>query len=50
MSVGFSDLAEQALALENAAREEDWDFIHANHDSFIDEYRMAVSAIEKVFH
>ena len=49
LSVGFSDLAEQALALENAAREEDWDFIHANHDSFIDEYRMAVSAIEKVF-
>ena len=49
LSVGFSELAEQALALENAAREEDWDFIRANHASFIDEYRMAVSAIKKVF-
>ena len=49
MNVGFSELAEQALALENAAREEDWDFIRVNHDSFIEEYRMAVSAINKVF-
>ena len=49
LNVGFSELARQALALENAAREEDWDFIHANHDSFIDEYRMAVSSINKVF-
>ena len=49
MVVGFSGLAEQALALENAAREEDWDFICANHDSFIDEYRTAVSAIKKAF-
>ena len=49
LSVGFSGLAEQALALENAAREEDWDFIRANHDSFIDEYRLAVDAIKKVF-
>ena len=46
-SVGLSELAEQALALENAAGEEDWDFIHTNHDSFIDEYRVAVSAIKK---
>ena len=49
LSVGFSELAEQALALENAAREEDWDFIRANHASFIGEYRMAVSTIKKVF-
>ena len=49
MSVGFSELAEQALALENAAREEDWDYIRENHASFVDEYRMAVSAIKKVF-
>ncbi|MCH5272751.1 MAG: response regulator, partial [Lachnospiraceae bacterium] len=49
LSVGFSGLAEQALALENAAREENWDFICANHASFIDEYRLAVSAIKKVF-
>ena len=49
LSVGFSELAEQALALENAAREEDWDFIHANHASFIDEYRTATDAIKKAF-
>ena len=49
LSVGFSELAEQALALENAAREEDWDFIRANHTSLIDEYRVAASALKKVF-
>ena len=49
LSVGFSQLAAQALALENAAREEDWDFIHANHASFMDEYRLAVDAIRKTF-
>ena len=49
LSVGFSSLAEQALALENAAREEDWDFIRANHASFIDEYQMAASVIKQVF-
>ncbi|MCH5255544.1 MAG: response regulator, partial [Lachnospiraceae bacterium] len=49
MSVGFSELAEQALALENAAREEDWDYIRENHASFVDEYRLAVGAIKKVF-
>ena len=49
LSVGFSELAEQALALENAAREENWDFICANHAAFMDEYRMAVDAIKKVF-
>ena len=47
--VGFSKLAAQALDLEKAAREEDWDFIRANHASFIDEYRMAVDAIKKAF-
>ena len=49
LSVGFSGLAEQAFALENAAREEDWDFIRANHASLIDEYRIAASAIKKAF-
>ena len=49
LSVGFSELAEQALALENAAREENWDYICANHAAFMDEYRMAVDAIKKVF-
>ena len=47
--VGFPKLAEQALALENAARGEDWDFICANHASFMDEYQMAVDAIKKAF-
>ncbi len=50
LSVGFSELAEQALALENAAREENWDFIRASHDAFLDEYGLAVSAIKKAFH
>ena len=49
LSVGFSGLADQALALENAAREEDWDFICANHASLLDEYQIAVSAIKKAF-
>ena len=49
MVVGFARLATQALALENAAREEDWGFIGANHASFVDEYRMAVDAIKKAF-
>lgn len=50
LSVGFTQLAEQALALENAARTEDWDFIYANHDPFISEYRLAISSIKKAFH
>ena len=49
LSVGFSELAARALALENAAREEDWDFILANHASFLDEYRLAVAAIREAF-
>ncbi len=47
LSIGFSELAAQALALENAAREENWDFIRANHTAFLDEYQLAVSAIKK---
>lgn len=50
LSVGFIRLAEQALALEHAAREQDWDFICANHASFIEEYRLAVDAIREAFH
>ena len=50
LSIGFSLLAEQALALENAAREEDWTFISANHSSFIEEFHLAVGAIKKAFH
>ncbi|MCH5268792.1 MAG: response regulator, partial [Lachnospiraceae bacterium] len=49
LSVGFTELAEQALALENAAREENWEYICENHDSLMKEYRMAVDAINKVF-
>ena len=50
LSVGFSQLADRALALENAAREEDWDFIRANHGGFLDEYRRVVGAIKKALH
>lgn len=50
LSVGFSELATQALALENAARAEDWDFILKNHAPFLNEYRLAVGAIRKTFH
>lgn len=50
LNVGFSHLADMALALENAAREANWDYINANHSSFIDEYQRAVSAIKKAFH
>lgn len=50
LSVGFAQLADQALALENAARNEDWDFICKNHDLFIDEYQEAVNSIKKAFH
>ena len=49
LGVGFSGLAEQALALENAVLEEDWDYIRANHAAFVEEYGKAVSAIKKVF-
>ena len=47
--IGFFELADQALDLEKAAREEDWDSIRANHASFIGEYQMAIDAIKKVF-
>lgn len=47
LSVGFSELAAQALTLENAAREEDWDVILATHDSFIAEYQTAAGAVRK---
>ena len=49
LSVGFIKLAEQALALEQAAREKDWDFIRANHASFIKEYQAAVGAVREAF-
>lgn len=46
-SVGLTRLAEQALALENAAREADWDFISAHHTAFIDEYLQVIDAINR---
>lgn len=50
LSMGFSELADRAFALEKAAREENWDFIQSNHASFLDEYRLIVNAIKKAFH
>ncbi len=47
LSVGFSRLAEQALALENAAREADWDYIESHHSAFLKEYQQAIDAIKK---
>jgi len=46
-SVGLTRLAEQAFALENAAREADWDFITAHHAGFIDEYLKIIDAINR---
>lgn len=47
-SAGFLALSEQALALENAAREGDWTFIRQNHDAFCENYRAAGDAIASV--
>lgn len=45
MNIGFSVLSEKAKALENAAKEKDWDFIAANHGDFYNEYEAALKAI-----
>ncbi len=45
LSIGFSVLSEKALALEKAAREDDWDFIHKNHADFMADYQNAADAI-----
>ncbi len=46
-SVGLTRLGEQAFALENAAKEADWDFITAHHTAFIDEYLKVIDAINR---
>ncbi len=45
LSVGFTQLSEQARALENAAKEEDWGFIGEHHPALVAEYQRAVDAI-----
>lgn len=47
MNVGFPELSEEALALETAAREADWEVLDKKHAAFIEEYSKAVGAIEK---
>lgn len=49
MNVGFTRLGEKALALENAARDADWDFIRGHHEAFLGEYLQAIDAIKKAF-
>lgn len=46
LSIGFTDLAAKALDLENAAKEENTEFIRGNNAAFIEEYISAVSAIK----
>jgi len=45
LGVGFSKLSERARALEDAAKSEDWDYIHEHHQAFIEEYQRAVDAV-----
>ncbi|MCM1090396.1 MAG: ATP-binding protein [Butyrivibrio sp.] len=49
LSIGFSDLSEQARVLEEAARQEDWELIEAKHGAFIAEYQKALDAIHQTF-
>lgn len=49
LSIGFTFLSESARALEDAARNGDWDFITANHQDMIEEYGTAVEAISQAF-
>lgn len=48
LSIGFSNLSEQARALEAAARVPDWEFIREHHGGFDAEYRSAVNAIKSL--
>lgn len=49
LSIGFSGLSKSAKALEDAAKEEDWDYIDGNHSAFIAEYQRALEAIAQAF-
>lgn len=44
-SVGFQILSDQALALENASREENWETIDRLHPAFIEAYKAAGDAV-----
>lgn len=45
LSMGLFDLSEEARALEEAAIENNWEFVRANHSSFVLDYQTAVNAI-----
>ncbi len=47
LNMGFFDLSEEARALEEAAIENDWEFVRANHSSFVLDYQTAANAILK---
>ena len=44
-TMGMPELAEKALGLEKASKEDDLDYVMTNHASFMDEYRMIVEKI-----
>ncbi len=47
LNIGFSALAEKALALEDAIQKNDWNFVLERHPAFLTEYRTSVNAILK---
>jgi len=47
--IGATALSEQALALENAAKSEDEEFIRTHHDAAMDEYKRLVEGILKAY-
>ncbi len=48
MTIGADKLSEAAKMLENAAKEEDAEYINENHSKVMDEYREILSGISKV--
>lgn len=45
LNIGFTELSEQAKALEKAAKSGDWDYIREHHADFIKEYQTAIDSI-----
>lgn len=49
LNIGYSLLADEAKALEIAAKEERYDFVSAHHDDFIDSYHDLLKQLETAF-
>lgn len=47
--IGAVPLSEKAKALENACIEENWDYVKANHQEMIENYKSLIDEIRKVF-